>query len=129
MELKIEVKLSEKEHSLISGALLARVKAAKENADECREDSSNAEYWNNVAREYQAVYDKLCEKEYAKSMETWDKDNVRQCIRCGRQLYYWHYLTMDEESGCVCVDDRTCRRRQRTRKQKQLLKLQKRWSQ
>nr|DAO81382.1 MAG TPA: hypothetical protein [Caudoviricetes sp.] len=59
MELKIEVKLSEKEHSLISGALLARVKAAKENADECREDSSNAEYWNNVAREYQAVYDKL----------------------------------------------------------------------
>lgn len=44
MEMKIEVKLSEKEHSLISSALLARVKAAKENADECREDSSNAEY-------------------------------------------------------------------------------------
>lgn len=59
MKIEIEVKLSEKEHSLISGALLARVKAAKENADECREDSSNVEYWNNVAHEYQAVYDKL----------------------------------------------------------------------
>ena len=59
MKIEIEVKLSEKEHSLISGALLARVKAAKENADECREDSSNAEYWNNAAREYRAVYDKL----------------------------------------------------------------------
>lgn len=59
MELKIEVKLSEKEHSLISGALLARVKAAKENADECRGDSSCAEHWENAAREYQAVYDKL----------------------------------------------------------------------
>lgn len=59
MELKIEVKLSEKGHSLISGALLARVKAAKENADECRGDSSCAEHWENAAREYQAVYDKL----------------------------------------------------------------------
>lgn len=59
MKIEIEVKLSEKEHSLISGALLARVKAAKENADECREDSPNVEYWKNVAREYQAVYDKL----------------------------------------------------------------------
>ena len=59
MEMEIEVKLSEKEHSLISGALLARVASAKENAAECRENSSNAEHWNNVAREYQAVYDKL----------------------------------------------------------------------
>lgn len=59
MKIEIEVKLSEKEHSLISGALLARVAAAKENANECREDSSNAEYWNNTAREYRAVYDKL----------------------------------------------------------------------
>lgn len=31
MKIEIEAKLSEKEHSLISGALLARVKAAKEN--------------------------------------------------------------------------------------------------
>lgn len=59
MKIEIEVKLSEKERSLISGALLARVKAAKENADEYREDSSDVEYWNNVAHEYQAVYDKL----------------------------------------------------------------------
>lgn len=59
MKIEIEVKLSEKEHSLISGALLARVAAAKENADGCREDSSNAEYWNNTAREYRAVYDRL----------------------------------------------------------------------
>lgn len=59
MKIEIEVKLSEKAHSLISGALLARVKAAKENAAECREDSSYVEHWENTAREYQAVYDKL----------------------------------------------------------------------
>nr|DAL45807.1 MAG TPA_asm: hypothetical protein [Caudoviricetes sp.] len=59
MEIGIEVKLSDKEHSLISGALLARIKATKENAAECREDASCAEHWENAAREYQAVYDKL----------------------------------------------------------------------
>lgn len=60
MELEIEVKLSEKEHSLISSALLARVKAAKENADEWRrEELPDVEYWENAAREYQAMYDKL----------------------------------------------------------------------
>ena len=62
MEMEIEVKLSEKEHSLISGALLARVKAAKENADEWRrEELPDVEYWENAAREYQAVYDKLAD--------------------------------------------------------------------
>ncbi len=62
MEMKIEVKLSEKEHSLISGALLARIKAAKENADEWRrEDLPDVEYWENAAREYQVVYDKLAD--------------------------------------------------------------------
>lgn len=60
MEMEIEVKLSEKEHSLIAGALLARVKAAKENADEWRrEELPDVEYWENAAREYQAMYDKL----------------------------------------------------------------------
>lgn len=62
MGIEIEVKLSEKEHSLISGALLARVKAAKENADEWRrEELPDVEYWENAAREYQAVYDKLAD--------------------------------------------------------------------
>lgn len=60
MEMKIEVKLSEKEHSLISGALLARVRTAKENAAEWRrEELPDVEYWENAAREYQAIYDKL----------------------------------------------------------------------
>lgn len=73
MEIEIEVKLSEKEHSLISGALLARVASAKENAAECRGDSSCAEHWENVAREYQAVYDKLLDA-YGEAM----KQRVRE---------------------------------------------------
>lgn len=62
MKIEIEVKLSDKERSLVSGALLARIKAAKENADEWRrEDLPDVEYWENAAREYQAVYDKLAD--------------------------------------------------------------------
>nr|DAL12138.1 MAG TPA_asm: hypothetical protein [Caudoviricetes sp.] len=57
------------------------------------------------------------------------RNELRRCVRCGRLLHYWHIITTsDEEYGCACVDERSCHSRQRTRKQKKLLELQKRWA-
>lgn len=53
---------------------------------------------------------------------------VVRCIRCGRELRYWHYLYSEYEEGYVCADDRLCRRPVITRKLKNLEKLKERWA-
>lgn len=57
-------------------------------------------------------------------------EGVKLCERCGKEITRWHYLiaSSDCRLKAVCADDRLCREPQQTRKQKQLQKIQERWS-
>lgn len=37
------------------------------------------------------------------------RKRIKRCIRCGKILYHYHYLTANNgEYGYVCADDRLC---------------------